>query len=98
MLYQQLIYIHLTIYYTPSHVIQGNLDVTLLKPHTKGGPVTPAELQTLRDEVYTMLHALGPQNLIANLAEGLSGAEDPVLVGAFIDSVHELSEELIKGQ
>ena len=86
--------------YTPRGTpagIQGNFNVHLLIPATKGQP-TAAEVDKVKSEVLAMLNALGTQNLIANLDEGLSGKEDPVLVAAFIDSVHEHSERLIKAQ
>ncbi|GAX82880.1 hypothetical protein CEUSTIGMA_g10306.t1 [Chlamydomonas eustigma] len=69
--------------------VQGNLDVAFLKR----GASTPEEV---RAATACMLEELGPQCLIANLGEGLTGAEDPVLVAAFVDAVHEESERLIK--
>jgi uroporphyrinogen decarboxylase len=79
---------------TPPHGrmsgVQGNLDVAVLKG---GADNTEKDVE---DAVRTMLQELGPQNLIANLGEGLTGKEDPVLVAKFIDSVHSISEEMIK--
>lgn len=69
--------------------VQGNFDVALLK---KGG-ASPDEVKLA---VEKLLIDLGPQKLIANLGEGLTGSEDPDLVNAFVDSVHSISENLIK--
>ena len=68
--------------------VQGNLDVKYLQPGTTA--------EELRDQVDKMLDDFGPQSLIANLGEGLQGKEDPVLVDAFINTVHELSAVKIK--
>ena len=68
--------------------VQGNLDVAVLK----AGASTPDQV---RAETQKMLQELGPQRLIANLGEGLSGLEDPALVAAFIDAVHSVSEKMI---
>ena len=68
--------------------VQGNLDVKYLQPGTA--------IEELRSQVDKMLDEFGSQNLIANLGEGLQGKEDPMLVEAFIDFVHELSEVKIK--
>lgn len=69
--------------------VQGNFDVALLAK----GASTPNQV---RIAVKTMLRELGPQKLIANLGEGLTGVEDPVLVNEFVESVHSISEEMIK--
>ena len=71
--------------------VQGNFDVALLKK----GASTPTDVKMFTS---LMLAELGPQGLIANLGEGLTGAEDPALVAAFIDSVHEVSEQMIKAE
>ena len=68
--------------------IQGNLDVKLLE--------LPTDEALLVAEIKKMLTELGPQDLIANLGEGLSGKEDPKLVATFIDSVHSISAEMIQ--
>lgn len=69
--------------------VQGNLDVRIL--HAGASSVNEVKLATKE-----MLTELGTQRLIANLGEGLTGKEDPVLVAAFIDSVHEVSEQMNK--
>lgn len=71
--------------------VQGNLDVAVLK----GGADNTEE--DVEEAVRKMLSELGPQQLIANLGEGLTGKEDPVLVAKFIDSVHSISEQMIAG-
>ena len=68
--------------------IQGNLDVALLE---KG-----QSKERLTQAVEKMLQDFGPQGLIANLGEGLTGKEDPELVAHFIDSVHSISERMIQ--
>jgi uroporphyrinogen decarboxylase len=68
--------------------VQGNFDVALLKTGA-------STVEEIRIATKDMLLELGTQKLIANLGEGLTGAEDPVLVGAFIDAVHDLSEKMI---
>lgn len=71
--------------------VQGNLDVAILQ----AGAST---VEQVTAATKAMIEELGPQNLIANLGEGLTGKEDPVLVAAFIDAVHSVSEEIIKRQ
>lgn len=76
--------------------IQGNFDVKLLHRGTTGAP--PVHTSDIHTATRVMLRALGPQKLIANLGEGLTGAEDPDLVKAFVDAVHSVSEELIASE
>ena len=69
--------------------VQGNFDVALLQ----AGAST---IEEVKAATLKMIKELGPQSLIANLGEGLTGKEDPVLVAAFIDAVHDVSELMIK--
>jgi uroporphyrinogen decarboxylase len=68
--------------------LQGNFDVALLQAGA-------SSVEQIYDAVGKMLDDFGTQCLIANLGEGLTGKEDPVLVAAFIDAVHELSAKRI---
>ena len=71
--------------------VQGNFDVALLK---KGA----SSIEEIQAATKKMLLELGTQNLIANLGEGLTGLEDPTLVAAFIDAVHDISEKMISSE
>lgn len=73
--------------------IQGNFDAKLLRKGTVDSP--GHSVSDIQSATREMLRVLGPQRLIANLGEGLTGAEDPVLVAAFIDAVHSVSSEMI---
>ena len=77
----------------PAACIQGNFDVTLLRKGTS--EMAALRRSAIYEATREMLVALEPQKLIANLGEGLTGSEDPELVAAFIDAVHDVSEELI---
>lgn len=74
--------------------LQGNYDPRNLIPDEEDESAKTPE--TVRETVKDMLLSLGPQRLIANLGEGLGGKESPELVKAFVDSVHEESEAMIK--
>ena len=65
----------------PDKTLQGDFDPTLL---LEGGTE-----QAVRDAANTMIQELGSLRLIANLKAGLSGKEQPALVAALIDAVHE---------
>uniref|UniRef100_A0A7S3RLE4 Uroporphyrinogen decarboxylase n=2 Tax=Choreotrichia TaxID=141411 RepID=A0A7S3RLE4_9SPIT len=63
----------------PGVCLQGSFDPALL---VTGTP------ESVKQATNEMLDKLGPQLLIANLFEGLSGKEKPELVAAFVDAVH----------
>jgi uroporphyrinogen decarboxylase len=65
-------------------VLQGNLDPAVLF----------ADPQVIRREVRRMLEEFGPTRHIANLGHGMHPGHDPAHARAFIDAVHEISEEL----
>eukprot|EP00928_Gymnodinium_smaydae_P062590 TRINITY_DN46416_c0_g1_i1.p1 TRINITY_DN46416_c0_g1~~TRINITY_DN46416_c0_g1_i1.p1 ORF type:complete len:513 (-),score=103.08 TRINITY_DN46416_c0_g1_i1:107-1573(-) len=71
--------------------LQGNFDPSLLRPSSGATP------ESVRDAVRKMLSyratAQHRTGLIANLGEGLSGAEDPALVQVFVDEVRRCSAE-----
>ena len=76
----------------PAHCgLQGNYDPANLILGTDGGRTT----ETVRASAKQMLEELGPQRLIANLGEGLGGKESPFLVSAFVNAIHEESENMI---
>lgn len=76
-------------------VLQGNLDPRVLRP-AEGGNVESARREARRLLAYRGLDGSDPARtgLIANLGEGLAGTEDPKIVAAFVDTIHELSAEL----
>jgi len=75
----------------PSEVtLQGNYDpAELIEENGK----TRGSVQHSATE---LLEELGPRRLIANLGEGLSGKESPNLVSTFVDTIHIVSEQMLK--
>ncbi|KAL7579758.1 hypothetical protein ACA910_021897 [Epithemia clementina (nom. ined.)] len=71
---------------------------------TLQGNYDPAELieangktvQTVRMTAKQLLMELGPQQLIANLGEGLGGKESPQLVETFVHAIHAESAAMIR--
>jgi uroporphyrinogen decarboxylase len=74
--------------------LQGNYDPRELIENAKGS--TTKTVDTVRQTARQMLQELGPQRLIANLGEGLSGKESCDLVQAFVDAIHEESAAMIQ--
>lgn len=68
----------------PRAVLQGNLDPAVLY----------ASPDVIRREVRRMLTEFGPSGHIANLGHGMHPDHDPEHARVFIESVHEISEEL----
>lgn len=64
--------------------LQGNLDPAVLY----------AEPSVIREEVRRMLQEFGPTGHVANLGHGMNPDHDPERARAFMDAVHEMSEEL----
>jgi uroporphyrinogen decarboxylase len=76
----------------PDVTLQGNYDpAELIVANGK----TP---ETVRASARSMLEALGPAKLIANLGEGLGGKESPELVEAFVTAIHEESAAMLQQQ
>lgn len=70
----------------PRAALQGNLDPSVLY----------ASPEVIRREVRRMLAGFGDTGHIANLGHGMNPDHDPERARVFIDSVHEISEELRK--
>lgn len=69
--------------------LQGNYDPKNLI-FEEGGTI-----ERVRETAKQLLDDLGPQQLIANLGEGLGGRESTELVKAFVDAIHEESAAMI---
>lgn len=69
--------------------LQGNYDPSeLIEDNGK-------TVESVRESTREMLEALGCEKLIANLGEGLGGKESTELVRAFVDAVHQESEDIL---
>jgi len=76
----------------PGVTLQGNYDpAELIEENGK-------TVETVRASAKQLLEELGPQQLIANLGEGLGGRESPELVRAFVDAIHEESAAMIAAE
>jgi len=74
----------------PSHVVlQGNYDPKELILNDINNK------ETVRLSTISYLDEIGPQKLIANLGEGLSGKESPELVQEFVNSIIEESSSIM---